>query len=90
LLFIDFYAGDPVTLIGSAEVIWDGPGLSDFRGAERLLRITVAEALYFETVLSWQWTPPEPSSRLKGTGDWQTVASTASAHANSQDPEQLT
>ena len=44
LLFIDFQTGDLVTLTGQAEVIWDGPELRGFVGAERLVRVRVEEA----------------------------------------------
>lgn len=82
LLFIDFYAGDLVTLTGTAQVIWDGPELSAFQGAERLLRVTVDEAIYWEGALPWHWTAPKPSSRLKGTGDWQRSITTLADRAD--------
>jgi uncharacterized protein len=61
LLFIDFDIGNLVMLTGAAEVIWDGPKLSDFHGAERLLRVFVDEGLFFKAALPWRWTAPKPS-----------------------------
>lgn len=44
LLFIDFEQGDLLQLIASAEIVWDGPELAAFEGAERLLRLRVSAA----------------------------------------------
>lgn len=38
LLFIDFAQGDLIYLTGAATVIWEGPEIADFEGAERLMR----------------------------------------------------
>jgi len=39
LLFIDFERGDLLQLAVTAQVVWDGPELAAFAGAERLLRM---------------------------------------------------
>jgi predicted pyridoxine 5'-phosphate oxidase superfamily flavin-nucleotide-binding protein len=44
LLFIDFENGDLLQLSVKAEVIWDGPEVDAFAGAERLLRMEVLAA----------------------------------------------
>src|SRR5262249_21863773 len=46
LLFVDFVAGNALTLIGQAEIVWDGPELAAFAGAQRLLRVTVEEGVW--------------------------------------------
>jgi uncharacterized protein len=41
LLFVDFAHGDLLYLAVRAEIIWDGPDLANFIGAERLLRFEI-------------------------------------------------
>ena len=43
LLFIDWTSGDVLALTGAAEVLWEGPEVLAFAGAERLLRVRVDE-----------------------------------------------
>ncbi|MBC7800100.1 MAG: pyridoxamine 5'-phosphate oxidase family protein, partial [Gemmatimonadaceae bacterium] len=74
LLFVDFQTGDLVTLTGQAEVIWDGPELQGFVGAERLVRVHVEEAHHLVAALPWRWTAPEQAPQLPATGDWRAVA----------------
>ena len=45
LLFIEWERGDLLHLAVQAEVVWDGPELSRFPGAQRLLRLRVTDAL---------------------------------------------
>ncbi|WP_431274125.1 pyridoxamine 5'-phosphate oxidase family protein [Variovorax ureilyticus] len=74
LLFIDFETGDLLQLAVSAEVVWDGPELAAFEGAERLLRMQVVSALHRPAALPLRWGRAEPSPFLAGTGDWAEVA----------------
>lgn len=37
-LFIDFDAGDVLTMTGAAHIIWDGPAVEAFDGAQRLIQ----------------------------------------------------
>ena len=41
LLFVDFATADVLMLTGKTDVIWDGPELAAFAGAQRLVRFTV-------------------------------------------------
>jgi hypothetical protein len=70
LLFVDFATGDVLTLTGTAEVIWDGPELASFEGAQRLLRFRVSEGLRIEKATPLRWSEPEYSPHLAGTGTW--------------------
>lgn len=79
LLFVDFDAGNVLTMTCQAEIIWDGTDLADFRGAERLLRITIEESYFLERALSWEWTEPEQAQQLARTGSWEVVAAARSA-----------
>ncbi|GAA4337379.1 hypothetical protein GCM10023165_15350 [Variovorax defluvii] len=44
LLFVDFDRGDLLQVAVKAQVLWDGPELASFDGAERLLRMQVVAA----------------------------------------------
>lgn len=70
LLFVDFATGDVLQVTGTAEVIWDGPKLENFAGAERLLRFTVGAGVWIEAALPLRWTPPEQAPQLAKTGSW--------------------
>ena len=68
--FVDFATGDVLLLTGTAEVIWDGPEVAAFAGAERLLRFTAARGLWIARALPARWSPPEFARQLEGTGTW--------------------
>lgn len=70
LLFIDFATGDLLYLAVTASIVWDGPELRDFEGAERLLRMQVMSMRRVEGALPLRWGPPELSPALDGTGAW--------------------
>lgn len=70
LLFIDFARGDALLLTGAAEVIWDGPDLAAFAGAERLLRLTVERGLWIYGAVPFRWSAPEFARELDRTGSW--------------------
>ena len=75
MLFVDFSSGDVLSLTGEAEVVWDGPELAAFVGAERLLKFRVAEGLLLESACPLRWTPPVQATQLAATGSWQEVES---------------
>ena len=70
LLFMDFESGDLLYLAVKAEIVWDGPELRAFEGAQRLLRFTVTEMRRVEASLPLRWGVAEISPVLAGTGDW--------------------
>ncbi|MGD1852620.1 MAG: pyridoxamine 5'-phosphate oxidase family protein [Leptolyngbyaceae cyanobacterium] len=70
LLFIDFERGDLLYLTGSAKVIWEGPEISNYPGAERLLQLYPERGYRIESGLPLRWTPPQLSPFLKETGPW--------------------
>jgi predicted pyridoxine 5'-phosphate oxidase superfamily flavin-nucleotide-binding protein len=45
LLLIDFTGGATLQMSGTARIIWDAQRVAEFAGAERLLEVTVAEAV---------------------------------------------
>ena len=74
LLFIDFERGDLLQLAVTAEVLWEGPELAAYEGAERLLRMQVISALYRPAALPLRWGSAEPSPYLDATGRWPETA----------------
>jgi len=87
LLFIDFETGDLVYVAARAEIIWDGPELRAFAGAERLVRYRVQEVIRVEDSLPARFSPPESSPFLERTGTWAEVARPLDAE---RDPRPLT
>jgi len=71
LLFIDFASGDVLYLAASAELVWDGPEVAAFKGAERLLRFRVEQAIRVEASLPLRWSEAELSPALAPMGSWQ-------------------
>lgn len=70
LLFADFEAGALLYLGVTAEVIWDGPEVEAFAGAQRLLRFTVQSARLLENALPLRWGEAALSPFLETTGAW--------------------
>ncbi|MBX3620187.1 MAG: pyridoxamine 5'-phosphate oxidase family protein [Rhizobacter sp.] len=59
LLFIDYREGHLLHLAATASVVWDGPELAAFPGAQRLLRITVQRGLWRAQALPLRWSAAE-------------------------------
>lgn len=70
LLFIDFDKGDLLYLAVTAGIVWDGPELSSFAGAQRLMRFKVQSMRLVESSLPLRWGGAELSPVLEGTGAW--------------------
>lgn len=70
LLFIDFTNGDLLQVSVRGEIIWDGPELVAFQGAERLLRFAVTGVRRMPGSLPLRWGPVALSPVLEGTGAW--------------------
>ncbi|ELX09559.1 flavohemoprotein Hmp [Janthinobacterium sp. HH01] len=71
LLFIDFDSGDMLHVAVEAEIIWDGPQLKAFAGAEQLLRFHVREVVRNVGALPFRWSEPKPASQVARTGSWE-------------------
>ena len=71
LLFADLDTGDLLQLTGRAYIIWDGPQVQAFAGAQRLLRVTVDEGVWMPAVLPLRWSAPEFAPQLAETGAWR-------------------
>jgi uncharacterized protein len=70
LLFIDFIRGDLLYLTGRAEVIWEGPEISAYPGAERLLRFHLDRGHRVVGSLPLRWSEPVFSPHLDRMGRW--------------------
>jgi len=70
----DFASGDVLSLTGSARVIWDGPAVAAFPGAERLVSFRVEAGFLLERALPLRFSGAVPSPQLDGTGIWADVA----------------
>jgi predicted pyridoxine 5'-phosphate oxidase superfamily flavin-nucleotide-binding protein len=58
LLFVDFERGDLLHLQGTTEIVWHGPEVQEWIGAERLWRLHVRRAWRRRQALPLRWTPP--------------------------------
>ncbi|HYS11750.1 MAG TPA: pyridoxamine 5'-phosphate oxidase family protein [Burkholderiaceae bacterium] len=70
LLFLDYAEGHLLQLTGDAEIVWDGPEVRAFAGAQRVLRVTVVSSRWFESALPLRWSAPQLASQLAATGSW--------------------
>ncbi len=71
LLFIDFERGDVLHIAAAAEIVFDGPELDAFAGAERLLRLSIRHVKYIAASLPLHWKgEPQLSPYLANTGNW--------------------
>lgn len=70
LLFVDFDNGDLLYLAVEADIIWDGPEVLAFEGAQRLLRFHVKRMRRLEAALPFSWSSSTLSPALDGTGHW--------------------
>lgn len=64
LLFIDYGTGDVLQIAVRASIDWDADALSEFPGAQRLLRMTVTGMIRHSQALPLSWTAAELSPAL--------------------------
>lgn len=70
LLFVDFTTGGVLSLTGRAEIVWDGPEVTVFAGAQRLLRFHVEDGIWLENAVPLRWSAPVQAPQLAATGRW--------------------
>ena len=70
LLFIDYSTGDLLHIAVTADIVWDGPALQAFSGAQRLLRFKVRSMRRLRGALPLRWGEAELSPFVVPTGDW--------------------
>jgi uncharacterized protein len=71
LLFIDFDSGDLLQISARGTVVWDGPELASFAGAQRLLRLQVTGMRRLRHALPLRWGAATPAAQLARTGAWE-------------------
>ncbi|HTH62097.1 MAG TPA: pyridoxamine 5'-phosphate oxidase family protein [Paraburkholderia sp.] len=59
IVVADFERGDLLYVAADAEIVWDGPDLDAFEGAQRLIRFHVRETRRSIAVLPFRWTEPK-------------------------------
>lgn len=74
VLFIDFVTGDLLTLTGRAEVVWEGPELQGFEGAERAWRFHIEAGWRLTEALPLRWRFRDWSPNTLITGSWDEAA----------------
>lgn len=70
LVFVDFARGDLLQVSGATELVFAGPELAAFAGAERLWRLQVEQFVRRRGALALRWSFGEPSPRSLATGQW--------------------
>ena len=74
LLFVDFDSGDLLHLAVEGEIVWDGPLVAAFAGAERLLRFRIREVVRNVGALPFRWSEAQAAAQLARTGNWDEAA----------------
>jgi len=74
LLVVDFASGDLLSLTGEGIVVWDGPELASFAGAQRLLKLHVTGGLVRRNAVPLRWSQPQAAPQLAATGSWEASA----------------
>ena len=70
LVFLDFERGDLLQLSGATELVFAGPELDSFAGAERLWRLRVEQMVRRRGVLATHWSFGAASPQSQATGHW--------------------
>jgi len=74
VLVADAANGDLLQVTGAADIVWDGPELATFAGAQRLVRLVMDEALWHPATLPLAWSEPQYAAQLADTGTWTQAA----------------
>jgi hypothetical protein len=71
LLFVDFSSGGLLHVAVRGSVIWDGPQVRAFEGAQRLMQFEVDAWRWIDGSLPLRWGAGELSPFLAATGSWE-------------------
>jgi predicted pyridoxine 5'-phosphate oxidase superfamily flavin-nucleotide-binding protein len=64
LAIVDFESGALLSLTGTTSLVWDGPELASFAGAERLVRFAVTGGRLLEGAIPFAWSAPRFARQL--------------------------
>lgn len=70
ILVPDFTTGDMLYISGKAEIIWNGPEVEAFEGAERLVTVEITSTTLVERAMPVTWKFNDYSPSLEATGEW--------------------
>lgn len=70
LLFFSPTHGHLLHIAAQAEIVWDGPEVAAFEGAQHLLHLRVVRHVWRPRALALRWSPAQPASQLAATGVW--------------------
>ncbi|MFP3501477.1 pyridoxamine 5'-phosphate oxidase family protein [Burkholderia sp. SIMBA_062] len=79
LLFIDFDSGDVLYVAARAEIVWDGPLVASFDGAQRVVRFHVREVRRTRGVLPFRWSALERAPQFAAMADGSALAGAQAA-----------
>ncbi|EDT40553.1 pyridoxamine 5'-phosphate oxidase family protein [Burkholderia ambifaria] len=79
LLFIDFDSGDVLYVAARAEIVWDGPLVASFDGAQRVVRFHVREVRRTRGVLPFRWSALERAPQFAAMADGSAIAGAQAA-----------
>lgn len=68
--FIDYDTGDLIYMTGTAEIIWSGPDVDRFAGAQRLVRFHVSKVIKAVNAIPFKFSFESFSPTLATTGSW--------------------
>jgi uncharacterized protein len=74
LLFVDFRTGDLLLAAAWSKVIWDGPDVEAFAGAQRLVRFHLTSVIRLERSLPLRALEVDYARELSQTGVWAEAA----------------
>lgn len=81
LLFPNFETGELLFIEGKAKVIWDGPEVLAFEGAQRLISVEVTAARLLEGAMPAQWHFSDYSPSLESTGSFADAGKASTSEA---------
>ncbi|VWD16574.1 pyridoxamine 5'-phosphate oxidase [Burkholderia lata] len=81
LLFVDFDNGDLLYVAARAEIVWDGPLVASFDGAQRVVRFHVREVRRMRAVLPFRWSAVERAPQFAAMGAGGVAGASAVAGA---------
>ncbi|MBR8332671.1 pyridoxamine 5'-phosphate oxidase family protein [Burkholderia ambifaria] len=79
LLFIDFDSGDVLYVAARAEIVWDGPLVASFDGAQRVVRFHVREVRRTRGALPFRWSVPERAPQFAAMAEGSAIAGAQAA-----------
>ncbi|MCR4466030.1 pyridoxamine 5'-phosphate oxidase family protein [Burkholderia sp. SCN-KJ] len=85
LLFVDFDSGDLLYVAARAEIVWDGPLVASFDGAQRVVRFHVREVRRTRGVLLFRWSAVERAPQFAGKVGAASALASASVPASASE-----